>query len=195
MSYRTYRISVADIMSGHSKWATIKRKKEITDAKKGRLFSKISKIIEVAAKKGADPKSNISLKTAVEQARAENMPAANIDRAIKKGSGSGEGASALEEVVYEAYGPGGVAIIITAVTNNKNRTVSEIKHILALHEASFSGAGSVKWMFESKFENGEIKWQPKQTIQLGEEDEAKLMALFSDLDEQEDISEVFTNSQ
>lgn len=182
-------------MSGHSKWSTIKRKKEITDSKRGRLFSKISKIIEIAAKKGADPKSNISLKTAVEQARAVNMPTANIDRAIKKGSGTGEGASALEEVVYEAYGHGGVAIIITAVTDNKNRTVSEIKHILALHGASLSGAGSVKWMFESKFENGEIKWYPKQTIQLSEEDENKLSALFSDLDDQEDISEVFTNSQ
>ncbi len=182
-------------MSGHSKWSTIKRKKEITDAKRGRLFSKISKLIEVAAKKGADPKSNITLKTAIEQGRAVNMPSANIDRAIKKGSGSGGGASALEEVVYEAYGPGGVAIIITAVTDNKNRTVSEIKHILSLHGASFSGAGSVKWLFDSKFENGEIKWIPKQTIELSAEDESKLSELFSDLDEQEDISEVFTNSQ
>lgn len=181
-------------MSGHSKWSTIKRKKEITDAKRGKLFSKISKLIEVAAKKGADAKSNIALKTAIEQGRAVNMPSANIDRAIKKGSGSGEGASALEEVVYEAYGFGGVAIIIMAVTDSKNRTVSEIKHILALHDASLSGTGSVKWLFDSKFENGEIKWIPKQTIQLSEEDEAKLTALFSDLDEQEDISEVFTNS-
>lgn len=181
-------------MSGHSKWATIKRKKEATDAKRGRLFSKLSKIIEVAAKKGSDPKTNVSLKAAVDQARSFNMPAANINRAIKEGSGSGEDASALEEVIYEAYGPGGVAIIITAVTDNKNRTVSEIKHILATHKASLSGAGSVKWMFESKFENGEMKWYPKQTIQLSEEDENKLSTLFSDLDDQEDIAEVFTNS-
>ena len=159
------------------------------------MFSKLSKVIEIAAKKGADPKTNISLKTAIDNARSFNMPTVNIERAVKKGSGSGEGASALEEVVYEAYGPGGVAIIITAVTDSKNRTVSEIKHILALHGASLSGAGSVKWMFEAKFENGEMKWHPKQTIQLSEEDEAKLSALFSDLDEQEDISEVFTNSQ
>lgn len=182
-------------MSGHSKWSTIKRKKEITDAKRGRLFSKISKIIEIAAKKGTDPKSNISLKAAIEQARDVNMPTANIERAIKKGSGTGEGASALEEVVYEAYGPGGVAIVITAVTDSKNRTVSEIKHILSNHGASLSGAGSVKWLFEQKFENGEMKWYPKQTITLSEEDETKLSQLFSDLDEQEDISEVFTNSQ
>lgn len=159
------------------------------------MFSKLSKVIEIAAKKGADPKTNISLKTAIDNARSFNMPTVNIERAVKKGSGSGEGASALEEVVYEAYGSGGVAIIITAVTDSKNRTVSEIKHILDLHGASLSGVGSVKWMFEAKFENGEMKWHPKQTIQLSEEDEAKLSALFSDLDEQEDISEVFTNSQ
>ena len=158
------------------------------------MFSKLSKVIEIAAKKGADPKTNISLKTAIDNARSYNMPTANIDRALKKGSGHGEGASVLEEVVYEAYGSGGVAIIITAVTDSKNRTVSEIKHILTLHGASLSGAGSVKWMFEAKFENGEMKWHPKQTIQLSEEDENKLTALFSDLDEQEDISEVFTNS-
>jgi len=181
-------------MSGHSKWATIKRKKEITDAKRGRLFSKISKIIEIAAKKGVDPKTNISLKAAVDQARSFNMPSANIERAIKKGSGAGDGASALEEVVYEAYGPGGVAILIAVVTDSKNRTVSEIKHILAMYDANLSGAGSVRWLFESKFENGEMKWYPKQTVKLSEEDEAKLTALFSDLDDQEDISEVFTNS-
>ena len=133
-------------MSGHSKWSKIKRKKEVSDVKKGRLFSKFSKVIEIAAKKGGDSKTNLSLKAAVDQARAENMPLDNIERAIKKGSGRLEG-EVLEEVVYEAYGPGGTALLITAVTSNKNRTVAELKHILSENGASLSGAGSVRWMF------------------------------------------------
>ena len=138
-------------MSGHSKWAQIKRKKALTDAKKGRLFSKLSKIIEVAAKNGGtDYKTNFSLKAAVEQARAVNMPAANIEKAIEKGGGDGEGPSSLEEVLYEAYGPGGVAILIIGVTDNKNRTVSEIKHILSQFGGRLAESGSVKWLFKEK---------------------------------------------
>ncbi len=179
-------------MSGHSKWSTIKRKKAATDAVKGRLFSRLSKMIEIAAKSGADPKSNFALKAVVEQARAANMPMVNIERAIKKGGG-GEGASNLEEVVYEAYGPGGVAILITGITSNKNRTVSEIKHILTQNHSSLSGVGSVKWMFDFKFENGEAVWAPKQIVNLSQEDSAKLDNLLEALEENEDVSDVFTN--
>lgn len=179
-------------MSGHSKWSQIKRKKAITDAKKGQMFSRLSKIIEVSAKKGADPKTNPTLKVAIDQAREINMPMVNIERAIKKGSG-GLGASTLEEVMYEAYGPGGVAILITGVTSNKNRTVSEIKHILTQNGASLSGTGSVKWLFDSKFEGGVIAWSPKQTIKLGETDEKNLENLLEALEESEDVSEVYTN--
>ena len=181
-------------MSGHSKWSKIKRKKEVSDVKKGRLFSKFSKVIEIAAKKGGDSKTNLSLKAVVDQARAENMPLDNIERAIKKGSGRLEG-EVLEEVVYEAYGPGGTALLITAVTSNKNRTVAELKHILSENGASLSGAGSVRWMFEHKYENGESKWLPKQTIKLGQEDETKLEKLMEDLDESDDVTEVYTNTE
>ncbi|MEK9174445.1 MAG: YebC/PmpR family DNA-binding transcriptional regulator [Patescibacteria group bacterium] len=181
-------------MSGHSKWATIKRKKAATDAKKGQLFSKISKLIEIAAKKGTDPKMNYSLKAVVDQARAANMPLVNIERAVKKGGGR-EGESRLEEVIYEAYGPGGVAILITGITDNKNRTVAEIKHTLTQYGASLSGVGSVKWLFEAKIESGVIQWLPKQVLKLDEVDDSKLSALLSDLDDQEDVAEVYTNAE
>ena len=181
-------------MSGHSKWSQIKRKKAVTDAKKGQVFSKLSKIIELAAKKGSDPKTNLALKAAIDQAKMVNMPVANIERAIQKGSGQLEGSSGLEEVVYEVYGSGGVALLIIGVTSNKNRTVAEVKHILAKHGANLSGAGSVKWLFDSKHEAGEIIWLPKQTIELGATDEKKLEELMEELDENEDVSEVFTNS-
>ncbi|MEK7629248.1 MAG: YebC/PmpR family DNA-binding transcriptional regulator [Patescibacteria group bacterium] len=182
-------------MSGHSKWSTIKRKKEITDAKKGQLFSKLSKLIEIAAKKGSDPKTNFSLKAVVDKAKASNMPVANIEKAIKKGSGLGGNASSLEEILYEVYGPGGVAILITGVTDNKNRTTSDIKHILTQHEASLSGSGSVKWLFESKYEDGNIVWIAKQTIKLNDVDENKLENLMEELDDQEDVAEVYTNAE
>ena len=182
-------------MSGHSKWSTIKRKKEATDAKKGQLFSKLSKLIEIATKKGADPKKNFSLKAIVDKAKASNMPIVNIEKAIKKGAGLSGSTSALEETLYESYGPGGVAILITGITDNKNRTTAEIKHILTKHESNLSGQGSVKWLFESKFEEGNIIWNPKQIIKLSESDEKKLEGLMEELDEQEDVSEVFTNAE
>lgn len=133
-------------MSGHSKWAQIKRQKGVADVKKGKIFSQLSKIITIAAKNGGDPDFNPSLKIAIEKAKKENMPADNIERAIKKGTGKLEG-SAMEEVLYEAYGPGGIALTIEAATDNSNRTVSEIKHILSRNNGRIGEAGSVKWMF------------------------------------------------
>lgn len=136
-------------MSGHSKWATIKHKKAATDAKRGKLFSKIIREITSAAKVGGgDPGANPRLRTAVDTARAANMPADNIERAIKKGTGELPGV-AYEEVTYEAYGPAGVALVLKVLTDNKNRTLGEIKHVLSRYGGNLGGAGSVAWQFRS----------------------------------------------
>ncbi len=152
-------------MSGHSKWKQIKRQKGVADVKKGKVFSQISKMITIAAKNGGDPDFNPSLRIAIEKAKKENMPADNIEKAIKKGTGELEG-SAIEEVLYEAYGPGGVALIIEATTDNSNRTVSEIKHILSRSGGRIGEAGSVKWMFDH-FGYLEID---KRRLEVGESD-------------------------
>lgn len=138
-------------MSGHSKWSTIKRKKGAVDAKRGKVFTKIIKEITLAARLGGgDPEGNPRLRQAVLAAKAENMPKDNIEKAIKKGTGELEGAAAFEETVYEGYGPGGVAIMVEVVTDNKNRTVSEIRHILSKHGGNLGENGCVSWMFEKK---------------------------------------------
>ncbi len=137
-------------MSGHSKWSTIKRKKGALDAKRGQVFTKMAKMITVAARQGGgDPQMNIKLRLAVDKARQVNMPAQSIERAIKKGAGELQGEAALEELTYEAYGPGGAALIIEAVSDNKNRTTSEIKHILSDNDGRLGETGSVKWMFNN----------------------------------------------
>lgn len=137
-------------MSGHSKWAQIKHKKAATDAKKGTIFSKIARLIIVAAKeKGGDPATNAKLRMAIEKAREAGLPKDNIERAIERGTGGKEGET-LEEVLYEAYGPGGVALLIQGVTDSKNRTTNEIKHILSEHGGKLAAQGSVEWMFEKK---------------------------------------------
>jgi YebC/PmpR family DNA-binding regulatory protein len=137
-------------MAGHSKWAQIKHKKAAVDAKKGKIFSKLSKEITVAAKLGGgDPEKNPRLRTAIEKAREANMPSENIKRAIMKGTGELPGTT-YEEMIYEGYGPGGVALMIEVLTDNKNRTVSEIRHIMSKHGGSMGEAGCVSWMFEKK---------------------------------------------
>ena len=137
-------------MSGHSKWASIKHKKGALDAKRGKLFSKISREIIVAAKTGGgDPDTNNRLRLAISKAREANMPADNIERAIKRGSGGLEGIN-YEETAFEGYGPGGVAILVQCLTDNKNRTSAEIRNILSKKDASLAGAGSVSWLFEKK---------------------------------------------
>ena len=148
-------------MSGHSHFSTIKHKKAITDAKRGKIFSKMARQILVAAKeKGGDPETNSNLRMVIEKAKSLNMPKDNIDRAIKKGTGELEGEK-LEEVIYEAYGPGGIAIIIEGITDNKNRTLSEVKQVLTARQGKLADAGSVKWMFERK---GGIALSPEQTL-------------------------------
>jgi len=135
-------------MSGHSKWSTIKHKKGAADARRGKLFTKIIKEITVSSRMGGgDPDANPRLRAAIDRARGANMPSDNIERAIKKGTGELEGVS-YEEVTYEGYGPGGVALLIEVVTDNKNRTVAELKHILSKHNGSLGKPGTVSFKFE-----------------------------------------------
>lgn len=137
-------------MSGHSKWATIRRKKEKTDAARGKVFTRLIKEISVAARVGGgDESGNPRLRSAILAAKAANMPAANIERAVKKGTGELPGV-VYEEVVYEGYGPGGAALLISTMTDNRNRTVSEIRHILTKRGGSLGETGSVNWMFERR---------------------------------------------
>ena len=138
-------------MSGHSKWSTIKRKKGAIDAKRGKIFTKIIKEITLAARLGGgDIEGNSRLRQAVAAAKEENMPKDNIERAIKKGIGGGEGAATFEEVTYEGYGPGGVAVLVEVMTDNKNRTVAEIRHILSKHGGNLGENGCVSWIFSKK---------------------------------------------
>ncbi len=137
-------------MSGHSKWHSIKHKKALVDAKKGKIFTTLSKAITLAAReKGGDLSTNFKLRLAVEKAREMNMPKDNIDRAIKRGTGE-SGGEVMEEMVYEAFGPGGVPLVIETITDNRNRTVTNIKTVLGKKGGSLSGANSVLWMFERK---------------------------------------------
>ncbi len=137
-------------MSGHSKWATIKHKKGATDAKRGKIFTRLIKEITIAAKTGGgDPDGNPRLRGAIAAAKAENMPADNIKRAIQRGTGELEGVS-YEEITYEGYGPGGVALIIDVLTDNKNRAVSEVRHAFSKNGGNLGAEGAVSWMFSKK---------------------------------------------
>jgi YebC/PmpR family DNA-binding regulatory protein len=133
-------------MSGHSKWATIKRKKGANDAARGRLFTRLIKEITIAARGGGNPDNNPRLRLVVDNAKANNMPADNIKRAIQRGTGELPGVS-YEEITYEGYGPGGVAILVEVVTDNANRTVSEVRHVFSRHNGNLGHANSVAWMF------------------------------------------------
>jgi YebC/PmpR family DNA-binding regulatory protein len=138
-------------LSGHSKWSSIKHKKGAADAKRGKLFSKLSRAIIVAAKEGGgDPAGNLALQNAIEKARSYSMPKDNIDRAIAKGSGAGADTEAFETVVYEGYGPEGVAVIVEALTDNRNRTASDVRHAFAKHGGSLGATGAVAWQFERR---------------------------------------------
>ncbi len=176
-------------MSGHSKWATIKRKKAALDAKRGKAFTRLIKEITIAARQGGgDPDGNPRLRLAIDNAKSANMPADNIERAIKKATGELEGQS-YHEVVYEGYGPGGVAIIIETATDNKNRTVAEVRHILSKNGGSMGELNSVAWMFERK---GII------TVKRNGIDEDSMMEVIleigaDDLQTEEDFFEITTS--
>jgi YebC/PmpR family DNA-binding regulatory protein len=157
-------------MSGHSKWATIKHKKAATDAKRGRIFTRLIREIAIAARSSADPTTNARLRTAISAAKNENMPSDNIERAILRGSGQLEGEQ-LEEINFEGYGPGGVGLIVQVVTSSRNRTVSEIRHALSKNGGNMAEAGAVGWMFERK---GEL------IVSKEEADEDKMMSIVLD---------------
>jgi YebC/PmpR family DNA-binding regulatory protein len=138
-------------VSGHSKWSSIKHKKGAADAKRGKLFSKLSRAIIVASREGGpDPAANLALQNAIEKARSYSMPKDNIERAIAKGSGADADASSFETVVYEGYGPEGVAILVEALTDNRNRTASEVRHTFAKHGGNLGATGGVAWQFERR---------------------------------------------
>src|SRR5450432_1028334 len=136
-------------MSGHSKWATIKHKKAATDAKRGKQFTKIIKEITIAARSGGDPDGNPRLRTAINDAKNVSMPAENIKRAIMRGTGELEGGQ-IDEIMFEGYGPGGAAVLVLTATDNRNRTVSEIRHMFSKNGGNLGEQGSVAWMFERK---------------------------------------------
>jgi YebC/PmpR family DNA-binding regulatory protein len=178
-------------MSGHSKWSTIKRAKGAADAKRGALFAKLSKKISLATKEGksGDPNFNPRLRLEVDKAKQAGMPNDNIERAIKKGMGH-DGSASLEEVVYEGYGPGGAAFLIEAITDNKNRTVQSIKTIFTKNNGNLGAQGSVAWQFK-KAENGEL--ESSMPLELDDENLAKAEKLYTALEDDDDVTAVYTN--
>ncbi len=174
-------------MSGHSKWSKIKHKKAATDAHKSKVFSKLVRFIAVEAKRARGDRNSPGLRLAIERARAENMPTDNIDRAIDKASASSED---LEQLTYEAYGPGGAAIIIEGYTDNRNRTAQEIKHLLSKNGGALASPGAALWAF-TKVDG---KLEPVSPVDLSDEDLEKLAQLIEELEEHDDVSEVYTNA-
>ena len=175
-------------MSGHNKWSKIKNRKAVTDAKKSKVFSMLAKNLTVESKKVKGDKNSPSLRVVIDRAKAANMPTDNIERAIAKGAGTDSGS--FEEVIYEAYGPGGIAIIIEGITDNKNRTTPEIKHLLHSHSGSLGSQGSVLWAFTKTDDN----WTPNNTLPLNETDEEALLRLLDVLDDHDDIKNITTNA-
>ena len=177
-------------MSGHSKWSQIKHQKGITDQKRGQVFSKLLSAISIAARTNPNPEFNPKLRAAVQKAKDANVPNENIERALKRASDTSQD---LEELVLEGYGPGGSAILIEAVTDNRNRTVSETKSILTKNSGKWAEPGSVLWAFEKVLKEGQSAWEAKFPQALTEGDLEKLKKLITVLEENSDILNVYTN--
>ena len=177
-------------MSGHSKWSQIKRQKAVTDSAKSRVFSRYARLIAMESKKANGILSAPGLSVAVARAKAANMPKENIERAIKKGTSKDSGE--LIQVIYEAYGPGGVAILVEALTDNKNRTTQEIKHLHVLQGVEHANPGAASWAF-TKTGTDYIPNEP--LIDVAGDDEEKLRMILEALDEHEDVQQVFTNAR
>lgn len=177
-------------MSGHSKWSQIKRQKGVTDAARSRVFSRFARLITMEAKRASGILTAPGLAGAIARAKAENMPKENIERAIAKGASRDSGN--LEQITYEAYGPAGVAIIIDALTDNKNRTTPEIKHLFSKMGFEIAAPGAASWAF-TKTGNAYIPNEPLTEISGG--DEERLTTLLEALDEHEDVQQVFTNAR
>jgi YebC/PmpR family DNA-binding regulatory protein len=238
-------------VSGHSKWSSIKHKKGAADAKRGKLFSKLTRAIIVAAKEGGgDPSGNLALQNAIEKAKSYSMPKDNIDRAIAKGSGADADASAFETVIYEGFGPSGVAVIVEALTDNRNRTASDVRHTFAKNGGNLGGSGAVAWLFERRglvlveaegvdedelmlvaaeggaedieldgttftvttdaqflsavreaieaagftVDSAELTMIPKTTVEVGDEADAKkVLRLMDELEDNDDVQDVYAN--
>jgi YebC/PmpR family DNA-binding regulatory protein len=179
-------------MSGHSKWATTKRKKEKIDQKRGSAFTKLANAISVAARSGADPEMNFNLRLAIDRAKSVSMPKENIDRAIARGSG-GSGGIQLSEALYEGFGPNKIAFIVEAITDNNNRTFNEIKHIFSNHGGALAAQGAVNWMFD-RF--GVIVIKNEKLKMKSEELELKVIDLGAeDFQEEEDEIIIYTKPE
>lgn len=175
-------------MAGHSKWAQIKRQKGANDAAKASAWAKLGKRIVVESKKARGDVSAPNLRSIIELAKKANMPKANIERAVARGTSAD--AEALEAVTYETYGPGGAAIVIDALTDSRNRTAQEIKHILSEHGLALASPGSALWAFAKTGEG----YEPKTTAPISDEDDAKLMKILEELDAHDDVENVYTNA-
>lgn len=176
-------------MSGHSHWAGIKHKKEATDQKRGKVFSKLLAAVSAAAKSEPNPDFNPRLRTAILKAREASVPQENIERAVKHAAEAGAN---LEELTFEAYGPGGIAIMIAAISDNKNRTVQEIKTVLKESGGKWAESGSVRWAFEPAGAEGE--WNAKFPQEVTPHDRQKLASLTEALEENDDVQKIFTNA-
>jgi YebC/PmpR family DNA-binding regulatory protein len=178
-------------MSGHNKWAQIKNKKAITDSRKSKIFSKLVRFISVEAKLSGG-KDSPGLRAAIEKAKKVNMPAENIERAIKKAS---DNDAHMDAITYETYGPGGVGIIIETLTDSKNRTAQDIKHILTKNGFLLGGIGSVVWGFQKEKTPEGLIWKPNMLVPVSDSDLELLEKLVEELEENDDVQEVFTNAE
>lgn len=172
-------------MSGHNKWAQIKRKKEVTDKKRGQIFTKLLRAISIAARTEPNPQFNPTLRSAIEKAKEYNVPVDNIDRAIKKT----QDVAQMSDLLIEAYGPEGSALLITAQTDNTNRTVAQLKKIISDHNGKWADPGSVMWAFSK---DG-MSWKPTFEQPISPEGEQSLLNLLEGLDDHDDVNEIFTN--
>ncbi|MEJ0001729.1 MAG: YebC/PmpR family DNA-binding transcriptional regulator [bacterium] len=178
-------------MSGHNKWAQIKHKKAITDSKKSKIFSKLVRFIAVEARLSGG-KESPGLRAAIEKAKKVNMPSENIERAIRKAA---EPSAHMDSITYEAYGPGGVGIIVETLTDSKNRTAQEVKHILSENGTALSGIGAVAWAFKKEMMPEGLIWIPTSTIPLSDTDLGLLEKLVNELEENDDVQDVYTNAE
>jgi YebC/PmpR family DNA-binding regulatory protein len=174
-------------MAGHSKWAKLKHVKGKTDAQKSKLFSKLVRFITIESKKAKGDRTAPGVRAAIDKARAANMPNDNIERALAKAEGGAE----MEQVVYEAYGPGGCALVIEGYTDSRNRTSAELKHLLSLHGGTLANPGAAMWAFTK---NAEGKLEPISPVELSDEDAQKMAGLSDALEEHDDVSEVYTSA-
>ena len=175
-------------MSGHNKWAQIKRQKGANDAAKSNVWGKLSRRITIETKKAGGDSTAPAVRTLIETARGTNMPKDAIDRAVQKGMGAA--GDAFEAITYEAYGPGGAAIIIETLTDSRNRTAQEMKHLLSENGIALATPGSAAWAFEKTHDG----YTPKSTVELSSEDEELLMKILSIIDANDDVQEIYTNA-